>query len=109
MTALIYHRQSRTPSSEQYEVRNGEQSVGHLDLHFGHCEVYATLILAQETDEDGVTAIIEDIDENLVLSADVARDDFFVHVYVGQETGLSSDELLQDEYVADGSADFDDA
>ena len=109
MTALAYHRQSRTPSSEQYELREEGERIGHLDLHFGHREVYATLVLAQETDEERVAAIIEDIDENLVLSADVARDDFFVHVYVGTEMGLYSDEILHDEYVADGSADFDDA
>ncbi|GAC1334421.1 MAG: hypothetical protein NVS2B16_30750 [Chloroflexota bacterium] len=109
MTALVYHRHSRTPSSEQYELWDAERRIGHLDIHFGNHEVFATLVLEEETSEDDVSSIIEDIDENIVLSADVARDDLFVHVYVGQEIGLYSDEVLHDEFVADGNTDFADA
>jgi len=106
---LIYHRQARTTHSEQYEVMDGAQRLGHLDVHFGTREVYATLVLDDEPTDQTVNDIIEDIDENVVLSSDVARDDFVIRVYVGREVGLYSDELLRDEFVADGSADLDDA
>jgi hypothetical protein len=102
MTNLIYRRQSRTPSSEQYQVLEGEQSLGHLDLHFGSSEVYGSLMLELETPEDRVVQIIDTIDQDLVLSSDIAREDFLVRVYVGREVGFYSDALTRDEYVSDG-------
>jgi hypothetical protein len=107
MSKPIYHRQSRTPSSEQYQLMSGEQRLGHLDLHFGNSEVFATLVLDSEMSDREVEALIEQIDEDLVLSSDVAREDFFVRVYVGREVTLFSDELLHDEYVANGHEDLD--
>ena len=107
MTKPIYHRQSRTPSSEQYQLMAGEQRLGHLDLHFGNSEVFATLVLDNEMADSDVEELIEQIDEDLVLSSDVAREDFFVRVYVGRELTLFSDELLHDEYVANGHEELD--
>ena len=107
MTKPIYHRQSRTPSSEQYQLMADDQRLGHLDLHFGHSEVFATLVLDNEMSDSDVEELIEQIDEDLVLSSDVAREDFFVRVYVGREVTLFSDELLHDEYVANGHEELD--
>lgn len=107
MTRYVYHRQSRTQHSEEYEVMEDDTRVGHLDLHFGTHEVYGTLVVDDDTPEETVTRIIDDIDENLVLPSDVPRDNFLVRVFAGREVGLYSDELRQDEYVADGNVDFD--
>jgi hypothetical protein len=107
MSKPIYHRQSRTASSEQYQLMSGEQRLGHLDLHFGNSEVFATLVLDAEMPDNDVEELIEQIDEDLVLSSDVAREDFFVRVYVGREVTLFSDELLHDDYVANGHEDLD--
>ena len=107
MSKPIYHRQSRTPSSEQYQLMSDEQRLGHLDLHFGSSEVFGTLILDAEIPDKEIEELIEQIDEDLVLSSDVAREDFFVRVYVGREITLFSDELLHDEYVANGHEDLD--
>lgn len=104
----VYHRQSRTPSSEQYQLMEGDRRLGHLDLHFGATEVSATLVLDRELPEDEVSQLIEQIDEDLVLPSDVPRDDFLIRVYVGREMALFSDELLRDDYVADGHEDFED-
>lgn len=104
----IYHRQSRTASSEQYQLMDGEQRLAHLDLHFGASEVFATLVLDRELSEEETLQLIEQIDEDLVLSGEVARDDFFVRVYVGREVGLYTDELLRDEYAVDGHEDLED-
>jgi hypothetical protein len=100
-----YFRQSRTGSSEQYQIMEGDTSFGHLDLHFGHSEVFGTLILDGEATEDEIAEIIEAIDEELVLSAEVPREDFLVRVYVGRDAGLYSDDLLLDEFDSDGQED----
>lgn len=104
----VYHRQSRTSSSEQYQVMDGDQRVGHLDLHFGSAEVFGTLVLDREWSDEELTDLIEQIDEDLVLSSEMPREDFLVRVFVGKETGLFSDELLQDE-IPLGAEEFADA
>jgi hypothetical protein len=107
MIKPLYHRQARTPSSEQYQLLEGEDHLGYLDLHFGSSEVFGTLVLARDFTDEQVTELIEQIDEDLVLSAEVPREDFLVRVFVGREIGLFSDELLRDEYVVDGQEEFD--
>lgn len=107
MIKPIYHRQSRTMTSEQYQLMDGEEHLGHLDLHFGATEVFGTLVLARELSEEEATELIEQIDEDLVLSGEVAREDFLIRVFVGRELGLFSDELLREELGADGQDDFD--
>lgn len=109
MIKPVYHRQSRTLSSEQYQLMDGTQRLGHLDLHFGSSEVFATLVLDRELSEEDTAQLIEQVDEDLVLSAEVPREDFLIRVYVGREVGLYSDELLQDEYVVDGHEGFEEA
>jgi hypothetical protein len=103
----IYHRQSRTLSSEQYQMMNGAERLGHLDLHFGAREVFGTLVLDRELSEEETTQLIEQVDEDLVLSGEVAREDFLIRVYVGREIGLFSDELLGEDYAEDGHDGFD--
>jgi hypothetical protein len=46
---------------------------------------------------DGVRDLIDTIDEELVMTADVVRDDFIVTVYQGREAGVFSDEELEEE------------
>jgi hypothetical protein len=105
MSNPTYHRQSRTLTSEQYQIMDGESRLGHLDLHFGAGDVAATLILDQEMDEAAIESLIEQIDEDLVLSADMPRDrnDFLVRVYVGHEVMLYSEDLREElEVPVDG-------
>jgi hypothetical protein len=87
---------------------DGEERLGHLDLHFGNAEVFGTLILDRDLSEDDATQLIEQIDEDLVLSGEVAREDFLIRVYIGREIGLFSDELLREEYVVDGHEELED-
>lgn len=106
MIKPIYHRQSRTSSSEQYQLMVGEERLGHLDLHFGAAEVFGTLVLDREMSEEDAAELVEQIDEDLVLSGEVAREDFLIRVYVGREIALFSDELLPEEYGADGQGEL---
>lgn len=80
--------------------------LGTVDIHFTTTAVHGTLILERELEETDLTKLIEQIDEDLVLSADMPRDDFLVSVYVGKDVGFYSDEYFAEEN--NESSDFDD-
>ncbi len=71
--------------------------LGTVDIHFTTTAVHGTLILERELEETDLTKLIEQIDEDLVLSADMPRDDFLVSVYVGKDVGFYSDEYFAEE------------
>ena len=75
--------------------------LGTVDIHFTSTAVHGTLILERELEEIELTKLIEQIDEDLVLSADVPRDDFLVSVYVGRDVGFYSDEYFAEETDSD--------
>ncbi len=75
--------------------------LGTVDIHFTSTAVHGTLILERELEETELTKLIEQIDEDLVLSADMPRDDFLVSVYVGRDVGFYSDEYFADESDTD--------
>lgn len=91
MEDLRYDRLCRTAHSEAYLLSDGEQPVGRVDLHFTTSVVYGMLVLEHESPESDVLDLIERIDEDLVWTADVPRDDFVVTVYQGKEIGVYSD------------------
>ncbi len=91
-----YERQFRTPNSEGYLVIAGDAHLAHLDVHFTSTSVYGTLVLLVDLPEDQVLDLIEGIDEAVVLSAEVPRDDFLVTVFRGRQTGLYSDDFLEE-------------
>ncbi len=82
-----------------------DNRLGTVDIHFTTTAVHGTLILERELNEADLTKLIEQIDEDLVLSADMPRDDFLVSVYVGKDVGFYSDEFFAEDN--DGSDDFD--
>ena len=60
--------------------------------------VHGTLILERELEEADRTKLIEQIDEDLVLSAECQSCyDFLVSVYVGKDVGFYSDEYFAEE------------
>ena len=80
--------------------------LGTVDIHFTSTAVHGTLILERELEETDLTKLIEQIDEDLVLSADMPREDFLVSVYVGKDVGFYSDEYFAEE--SSDPSDFDD-
>jgi len=82
--------------------------LGTVDIHFTSTAVHGTLILERELEEIELTKLIEQIDEDLVLSADMPRDDFLVSVYVGRDVGFYSDEYFADETDSDSDYNDDD-
>src|SRR5947209_1260314 len=82
MPGYQFERESRTPFSEVYTLQADGSDVGRVDIHFTPSgTVQATLCVPAELDDDGVEELIGEIDERLVLTADVYRDDFIVTVW----------------------------
>ncbi len=111
MEDIHFERHFRTPYSEGYYIMQGNSlqsnnRLGTIDIHFTTTAVHATLILERELEETDLTKLIEQIDEDLVLSADMPRDDFLVSVYVGKDVGFYSDEYFTEEN--NDTIDFDD-
>jgi hypothetical protein len=48
-------------------------------------------------EEDDVLDLIEQADDELVLTADVPREDFVVSVYQGRDLGTYSDEYFEED------------
>lgn len=97
MDDLRYDRHYRTPNSEGYHLMRGKTRVGTVDLHFTSTTVHCTLIVEQELTKTELARLIEQIDEDLVLSADTPRDDFVVSAYQGTELGFFSDAYHADD------------
>jgi len=104
MRELNFQRQFRTPSSEGYLILEDDQRVGRVDLHFASESVFVTIVLEIEMGESEVARVIEDIDEQLVVTATVKRDDLNVWVYQGQEVGFFNDEFLEEEFDVESDA-----
>jgi len=77
--------------------QSGRGPRGRVDLHYGATTVYGTLVVEIEVSEDDISDLIEQIDEQLVLTADVERDDFQVAVYQGKELGFFSDDYYDED------------
>jgi hypothetical protein len=92
MPEYRFERECRTPYSEVYLILSGEEQVGRVDLHYTPTEVYATLCVGENMTTEGIRDLIDTIDEELVMTADVMRDDFIVTVHQGREAGVFSDE-----------------
>src|SRR5579864_1259442 len=111
MDDIRFERHFRTPYSESYYIMQGtslqsNNRLGTVDIHFTSTNVHGTLILERELEEVDLTKLIEQIDEDLVLSADMPRDDFLVSVYVGRDVGFYSDDTFAEE--SDTSGGFED-
>ncbi len=97
MEDVRFDRQFRTPSSEGYHLMLGSTRLGTIDLHYTSSTVHCTLLLERDLEREDLAKLIEQIDEDLVLSADVPREDFLVSVYRGNEAGFFNDSLHADQ------------
>lgn len=97
MAEYHFERECRTPYSESYIITEDENPVGRVDLHYTPTVVRATLCVSESVTEEGTQDLIEEIDEELVMSSDVPRDDFIVSVYQGREVGVFSDQDFEEE------------
>jgi hypothetical protein len=92
MTDYRFDRECRTPYSEAYSITKEEEVLGRVDLHYTSSVVYATLCINEEISMEAIQDLIELVDEELVMSAEIFREDFIVTVHQGKEIGVFSDE-----------------
>jgi hypothetical protein len=88
---LRYDRICRTAHSEAYLLSDGDDPFGRVDLHFGSSVVHGVLIVERDLADEDLHGLVQRIDDDLVWTADQAREDFLVTVYRGTETGVISD------------------
>jgi hypothetical protein len=95
-----FERVCRTSSSEAYLVIDGEEVVARVDLHYTTSVVYGVLVIERALDLDELAQLRTEIDDELVQTADVPRDDFLLAVYRGeplrQEPFSDEDDLSDD-------------
>ncbi len=94
---LRYDRVCRTERSEAYLLSEGEAPLGRVDLHFGGSVVHALLVVERDLEDEDVHRLVQRIDDDLVWTADVSREDFLVTVYRGAEIGVISDHADDDD------------
>ncbi len=91
MQDINYDRLCRTARSEAYLISRGDEPIARVELHFTHSIVYGLLVLERDFAESEIAELIKRVDEDLVVSADLPREDFVVTVYRGNELGVYSD------------------
>ena len=78
-------------------LSEGEAPLGRVDVHFGGSVVHALLVVERDLDDEDVLRLVQRIDDDLVWTADVVREDFLVTVYRGTEIGVLSDRADEEE------------
>ncbi len=102
MPEYYFERECRTPYSESFLITKGGDAIGRVDLHYTPTVVHATLCVINDVTMQSIQDLIEVIDEDLVMSADVDREDFIVNVYQGRDMGVYSDEEFEGEEEGNG-------
>ncbi len=102
MQDVRYDRICRTDRSEAYLISQGEEPIARVELHFTQTIVYGLLVVEKELDDKDIAVLIQKVDEDLVWSADLPRDDFVVTVYQGRELGVYSDPDISGEVYEEG-------
>ena len=96
MAGFFFEREVRTENSECYTILEDDQRIGRVDIHFTPMIVHATLCVVESLTHDRIQDLVEMVDEELVNSIGVSREEFIVHVHQGTDLGVFS------------TADFDD-
>ena len=90
MSKFYFERECRTAYSECYTVLKDENALGRVDIHFTDAVVHATLNVAQNLTGEEIQDLIDTIDEELVDSVGITRQEIIVHVHQGQDLGVFS-------------------
>jgi hypothetical protein len=90
MAQFFFEREARTAQSECYTVMTEESAVGRVDIHFAETVVHATLNVAESITTEEIQDLIDIIDEQLMDSVGIARQEVIVHVHQGRDLGVFS-------------------
>lgn len=90
MGNFYFERECRTPHSECYTVVEDDNTIGRVDLHFTDTVVHATLSVGESLTTEQIQDLIDTIDEDLVDSVGITREEMIVHVHQGRDLGVFS-------------------
>lgn len=90
MAQFFFEREARTAESECYTVMTEESAVGRVDIHFADTVVHATLNVAESITTEEIQDLIDIIDEQLMDSVGITRQEVIVHVHQGRDLGVFS-------------------
>lgn len=90
LTSFYFERECRTPYSECYTIMDDENVVGRVDLHFTPTVVHATMSVSESLTQENIQELVDTVDEELVDSVGIARDELIVHVHQGRDLGVFS-------------------
>jgi hypothetical protein len=90
MGNFLFERECRTPYSECYTIMEDESTVGRVDIHFTNTVVHSTLSVAESLTAEEIQDLIDAIDEELLDSVGIARQEVIVHVHQGRDIGVYS-------------------
>ena len=90
MASFFFERECRTPNSECYTILEDESTVGRVDIHYTDTVVHATLNVAESLTTEAIQDLIDTIDEDLMDSVGITRQEIIVHVHQGRDLGVFS-------------------
>ena len=90
MANFRFEREARTPFSECYTILEGDSTVGRVDIHFVNPAIHATLSVGESLTTEGIQDLIDTIDEELMDSLGITRQEIIVHVHQGRDLGVFS-------------------
>lgn len=69
-------------------ILEDENSVGRIDIHFTSSVIHATMSISESLTTDEIQDLIDTIDEQLLDSIGVSRQEIIVHVHQGRDIGV---------------------
>jgi hypothetical protein len=90
MGPFYFEREVRTPYSEVYTILEDEAVIGRIDLHYVSGMVHGTLSIGESVTQEGIQDLIDALDEEIVDSVGISREEFIIHVHQGRDIGVWS-------------------
>ncbi len=88
MARYFFERECRTPNSECYTVLVDADPIGRVDIHFTDVMIHSTLSIGESLTNDDVQDLIDAIDQELLDSVGITRQEIVVHVHQGRDLGV---------------------
>ena len=88
MARYFFERECRTPNSECYTVLVDADHIGRVDIHFTDVMIHSTLSIGESLTNDDVQDLIDAIDQELLDSVGITRQEIVVHVHQGRDLGV---------------------
>ena len=96
MASFYFERECRTPFSECYTIVENDVGIGRVDLHYADGVVHATINVAESLTTAAIHELIDTVDQELVDSVGIIRDDMIFHVHQGRDLGVYSGPKYED-------------